>query len=185
MTQTPEGETRVELWVNAPDDAEYEPLVAHLERLEAAGEVDAYVVYHWGHELDVSSDRLQCVEDQLARERVAAFKQWATENGCTVLGLGERATVGVGRMGPEVTVEQLPPVLLAEYVDDDLRRVTPCSAGDEHVSERLATLDSTELPVDGRETKTRAEVVESAEPATAEAEAGPQPSRRRLTRWRR
>lgn len=180
MSQTTRARTRAELWVNAPDDAEYEPLVAHLDHLEAAGDIDDYVVYHWGHDLDVSSDRLQCVEDQLARERVAAFKQWATEHGCTVLGLGDRATVGVGRMGPEITVEHLPPVLLAEYVGDDLQRVTPCSAGEEHVSERLEALDAAEVE---REPAVR-ETVEPPEPAAPE-KTGRQSLRARLTRWRR
>jgi hypothetical protein len=128
--------------VNAPEDSGYEPLVDHLDHLETTGRIDDYVVYHWGHDLDVSSDRLRCVEDQLARERISAFKQWALENGCTVMGLGDRVTAGVGRMGPEYTAEHLPPVLLAEYVGDDLQLVTPCSDGDEHVVERLETLDT-------------------------------------------
>lgn len=141
MTRTNSGERRVELWVNTPDDAEYEPLVGHLDHLEATGTVDDYVVYHWGHDLDVSSDRLRCVEDQLARERISAFKQWALEHDCIVTGLGDRVTAGVGRMGPEYTAEHLPPVLLAEYVDDDLELVTPCSTSHEHVIDRLEALD--------------------------------------------
>jgi hypothetical protein len=139
MTHTNDGR-RVELWVNAPHDSEYELLVDQLDQLETTGAIDDYVVCHWGHDLDVSSDRLRCLEDQLARERISAFKQWALENGCTIMGLGDRVTAGVGRMGPEYTVEHLPPILLAEYVEDDLDLVTPCSGGEEHVVERLDAL---------------------------------------------
>ncbi|SFL04459.1 hypothetical protein SAMN04487950_2144 [Halogranum rubrum] len=154
MTQSIGGGTRAELWVNAPGETDYEPLVTHLDQLEATGTVDDYVVYHWGHDLDVSSDRLRCVEDQLARERISAFKQWALEHDCTVTGLGDRVTAGVGRMGPEYTAEHLPPVLLAEYAGDDLELVTPCSTGHEHVVERLQALREREETDAGGETAT-------------------------------
>lgn len=195
MSQRTRGIERAELWVNAPDEGEYEPLVEHLAHLKAAGDVGEYAVYHWGHDLDVSSDCLRCVEDQLARERVSEFKHWAAEHGCTVLGLGERVTTGVGRMGPEVTVEHLPPVLLAEYVGGNLQRVTPCSAGDEHVSERLERLDTTDLPVDeateagestavAATTETPTTVTAGAEPRTRDPTTD-RSLRARLTRWLR
>ena len=182
MTHT-NDERRVELWVNAPHDSEYELLVGQLEQLETTGAIDDYVVCHWGHDLDVSSDRLRCLEDQLARERISAFKQWALENGCTVMGLGDRVTAGVGRMGPEYTVEHLPPVLLAEFLGDDLDRVTPCSGGEEHVVERLDALGAVENPNPDAEpveaaTPSRAWMVETAETAeTSTSDAPTRPSR--------
>jgi hypothetical protein len=180
MTHTT-GARRAELWVNAPDDSGYQPLVEQLEQLETTDAIDDYVVYHWGHDLDVSSDRLRSVEEQLARERISAFKQWAQENDCTVAGLGDRITAGVGRMGPEYTAEHLPPVLLAEYVDDDLEQVTPCSGGAEHVVERLEALEST---IDAE-----AELVDSP-PSTAtttdpDTATGSDPALTRPSRWTR
>ncbi|SEO39517.1 hypothetical protein SAMN04487948_102220 [Halogranum amylolyticum] len=178
MTHTTD-ERRAELWVNTPADSGYELLVDHLDRLEAAGTIDDYVVYHWGHDLDVSSDRLRSAEDQLARERIAAFKQWAQENDCTVAGLGERVTAGVGRMGPEYTAEHLPPVLLAEYVGDDLEQVTPCSGGAEHVVERLETLGSTD---DATLADSPPSTATTTEPDTA---TGSDPALTRPSRWTR
>lgn len=123
------GETAVELWVcghRCGDDDGHEVFADRLERFVETGRIDDFTVREWPHEVDVTSPDVRSPHEQLVRERVAEFRQWAHTYGMTLPEFDETSTVGVGRMGPEHTALVMPATVLAVYRDDDLQWVAPC-----------------------------------------------------------
>jgi hypothetical protein len=118
----------VELWV-WPDrdylDEGHDIALRRLDRLERLGVIDEYRLHEWPHQLDVSSAQPSTPEAQLARDRIETFRAWAGREGVR-LPFPETTTVGAGRMGPEVDVLPLPPLVVAEFHDRELVFVAPC-----------------------------------------------------------
>jgi hypothetical protein len=135
--------TRLELWVQPSvvegDGADH--LVEQARSLERDGVVDEVEVRLWDEAVDLSSE-LRSRREREARARVQAFKRWAWEHGTELVGFGERRRAARGRMGPEYVVQRVPRALLAEYADDVLVNVTPCSDRDRCISERLDELEA-------------------------------------------
>ena len=138
----------VELWV-WPDrdylDVDHDIALERLERLDREGLVDEYSLHEWPHQLDVSSAQPATPEARLARERIEQFREWASRTGAS-LPFPDTTTVGTGRMGPEVDVLRLPPLVIAEFHDGELAFVAPCieTEGRCSVRERLDHIASTE-----------------------------------------
>lgn len=135
--------TRLELWAqpDAVGGDGVDHLVEQARSLERHGVVDEVEIRLWDEAIDLSSEPRSHRERE-TRDRVRAFKRWAWEHGTELVGFGERRRAARGRMGPEYVVQRLPRVLLAEYVDDVLVNVTPCSDRDRCVSDRLDALEA-------------------------------------------
>jgi hypothetical protein len=134
---------RLELWIRpgASTGCGVDHLVERARSLEHEGVVDRVVVRRWDGALDLSSAPRDHHERE-ARTRLQAFKRWAWQHGTELVGFGDRRRAARGRMGPEYVTQRVPPVILAEYDDDVLARVTPCNGRERCVSERLDALES-------------------------------------------
>lgn len=136
---------RVELWVWADRDcldADHDLVIERVERLVERGVVDALVVEEWDHQVDLSASRPSSHHDREVRSRLAELEQWAGTHDAT-LPLPPVHRGGVGRMGPEVALQDLPMLLMVEYVGENIAFVSPCEAGGRPYSaeERLDRLD--------------------------------------------
>jgi hypothetical protein len=147
---TPTNETvadetvTLELWVWADRDrldASHDVAIDRAERLAANGVVDAFSLETWGHQVGLSANRPPSDLDHHVSRRLAAVTQWALTRGVEVP-LPPVRRGGVGRMGPEVAVQDLPMVLMVEYVGDRVAFVSPCAVGGRgcSVEERLDRL---------------------------------------------
>jgi hypothetical protein len=145
VTGRPDGEpVTVELWVWADRDCLDADLDLVMERaitLAERGVVDAFSVAEWDHQVDLAGSRPSSPHDHEVRRRLAEFDQWARTHGVS-LPLPPVHRGGVGRMGPEVALQDLPMLLLVEYVGENIAFVSPCEAGGRgcSVEERLDRL---------------------------------------------
>lgn len=153
MPDTPEthidgGKRTVELFVRSltPRAARshLEGLVEQLEALEARGDVVEYTVHVWGSRIDRTSAAAGTDAGQFLRERVDSFVEWASENGFSTGSFFEEERVDSSITGEKYTAMTLPTAALAEYVDDELAFVTPCTDGETvyTIEDRLDTLES-------------------------------------------
>ncbi|MFC4360174.1 HTH domain-containing protein [Halobium salinum] len=127
-TGEPETPETIELWVWADRDcldAEHDLVIERVERLVGRGVVDAFRTREWDHQIDLAGRRPSSVREHAARSHLAAFEQWAATHGVE-LPLPPVHRGGVGRMGPETTLQDLPMLLMAEYVGENVAFVTPC-----------------------------------------------------------
>lgn len=118
----------IELWVWADRDClddEHDLVIERAERLVRRGVVDELRVEAWDHQVDLAGSRPSSVRDHTVRSHLAAFERWATTHGAE-LPLPPAHRGGVGRMGPETTLQDLPMLLMVEYVGENVAFVTPC-----------------------------------------------------------
>jgi hypothetical protein len=113
----PQSDRHLELWVHPAPTAtgRYEALVERLTRLAQRDVVDSVEIRRW--------NRFVSLEGADAKQ-LSRLRHWAKRHGGH-LPAGERRIVGIGRMGPTETVERTPNVVLAEFCDGTLDRVTP------------------------------------------------------------
>lgn len=139
-TTTPGGPRRLELWVReGTPEADLSLLSRRLDDLERTDRVADARIHTWEGFRDVDRS-VRLGDPTLAARRLADFRAWARRHGEPVPGLGETTTVGVGRMGPETTVQRLPRAVLAEFRGETLVRLTPCAEGTPCVLRRLDAL---------------------------------------------
>lgn len=133
---------RLELWVrsSALGGDGISHLVSQARSLAREGDIERVDVEVWDDHVDLSSD-LRSHRTRQARARLQEFKRWAWRHGTDLAGFGERRQAARGRLGPEYVTQRVPRVLLAEYEEGVLVNVTPCSAQERTVSERLDELE--------------------------------------------
>ena len=122
-----------------------EDLIEHLEMLETRGRIQSFEVHVWGSRIDRTSVAARTEIGQFVTERVETFSEWACENDFSLGSFFEEEPVESSITGEEYSATTFPTATLAEYVDDDLSFVTPCSDGDTvyTVEDRLDALEST------------------------------------------
>lgn len=141
------GKRTVELYVRslAPRAAHdhLEELVETLDRLETRDRIGDYTVHVWGSRIDRTSAAAGTDAGRFVVERVEAFTDWACEQGLSTGSFFEEESVESSITGEEYTAMTLPTAALADYVDDELAFVAPCSDGDSvcTVRDRLETLE--------------------------------------------
>lgn len=167
MSNAPEahidGENRtVELYVRslAPRAAHgrLENLLEQLDTLESREQILEYTVHVWGSRIDPKSTAARTEAGKFVTERVDAFTEWARENGLSMGSFFDEKPVRSSITGEEYTATMLPTAALAEYVDDELAFVTPCSDGETvwTVADRLEALESNGQPTtDARPIQTK------------------------------
>lgn len=124
---------RIELWVQPVPTltGEYEEIVRKLGRLDRRDTIESFDVRTWDRFVQL---------DGRAAHNLAELRHWTWRHGGNLPG-GERRTVGVGRMGPVETVERTPSVVMAEFRNGVLDRVTPCEGEVDCVTRRLVELE--------------------------------------------
>lgn len=142
------GNRTVELYVRslaprATHDHQ-EGLVGRLERLRSRGCILDYTVHVWGSRIDLSSAAARTDAGRFIRRRVEEFSEWASESELSTGSFFEEEPVRSSITGEEYTATVLPTAALAEYVDEELAFVTPCTDGDTvyTVTDRLEELAS-------------------------------------------
>lgn len=128
MSDNAESTTTVELYVRSLSSGTgvpVEAIIDHLDVFETDGQIDDYTITVWGSR--VSTDRTVAHTDAGAfiRNRVAEFKQWATESGSTLNGGFDRETVHSAITGETHEFIPLPSVALACRRDGELEWVVP------------------------------------------------------------
>lgn len=162
----------VELYVRslAPRAARdrLERVVARLEELEADGRVGDVSVRVTGKAIPATPAETVTDYGAFLCNRVAVFQEWAHRTGRSLDSRFERRSVHSQFTGDDYDALVWPELVLAEYVDGDLRFVAPCAAGEEAttVEERLTALEAGE-PTEEAERlgRARAEAPEEFEPA--------------------
>lgn len=148
------GSRTVELFVRslAPraTRGHLEDLIEHLEMLETRGHIQSFEVHVWGSRIDRTSAAARTEVGQFVTERVEAFSEWACENDFSLGSFFEEEPVESSITGEEYTATTLPTATLAEYVDDDLSFVAPCSDGETMytIEDRLEALASNSRTTD-------------------------------------
>jgi hypothetical protein len=141
------GNRTVELYVRslAPRAAHdrLEDFVETLETLEARDRIGDYSVHVWGSRIDRTSAAARTEAGRFVTGRVEAFTDWACEQGLSLGTFFEEESVESSITGEEYTALTLPTAALAEYVDEELALVAPCSDGDSvcTVMDRLEALE--------------------------------------------
>lgn len=128
------GSRTVELFVRSltprATRGRLEELVEHLEMLETRGRIQTFEVHVWGARIDRTSAAARTEVGQFVTERVEAISEWACENDFSLGSFFQEEPVESSITGEEYTATALPTATLAEYVDDELAFVTPCSDGE-------------------------------------------------------
>lgn len=121
-----------------------EDLVEQLEMLDTRDRIDEFTVHVWGARVDRTSAVARTDAGRFVTERVEAFSEWACENGLSMGSFFDEEPVESAITGEEYTATILPTAALAEYVDDELAFVAPCSDGDTvlTVTDRLDALQN-------------------------------------------
>ncbi len=129
------------------DSTGSERLVGRLRELKRQGYVDSFEIEMWDRYIDVGSADIPSSVKR-ARALLETFDDWAGLHESSIDGWGSDVAVGRGRMGHSTDIRRTPTTILAEYVDGNLERVTPCT------NERLcvgARLEQIEAEGDARE----------------------------------
>ncbi|WP_299265956.1 HTH domain-containing protein [Halorientalis sp.] len=120
-----------------------EVVIERLERLADTGQIHEFSVQLWGRQVSLSTAAARTDAGQNVLDRVEQFRDWAADTDRSISSFFETR-----RISSEMTEESyvalvLPMFTLAEYHDDDLAYVAPCSDGDGvcTVTDRLDTLE--------------------------------------------
>lgn len=148
---------RVELCVRslAPAGAHgnQNAVIERLERLEAAGVVEAFDIRIWGKQVAPSTAAARTETGRAALDRYEQFKEWAEHNDRSLGSFFDVHPVELGMTGEQYTAVMFPVVTMAEYRDGDLVHVAPCTDGDTvyTVGDRLDTIEGDAAPVEAGE----------------------------------
>ncbi|WP_136717174.1 HTH domain-containing protein [Halorientalis salina] len=104
--------------------------IERLDDLESAGLLGAFNVHVWGHQVSLSTAAAQTDAGQFVLDRVERFREWADETGRSIDSFFETRRVESELRNEEYAALVLPSLTLAEYHDDELAFVAPCSDGD-------------------------------------------------------
>jgi hypothetical protein len=144
-TQAGTRPVTVELWARSlsPRGAgrRRSATVRRLERLEG-DRIDGFRVRLWGDRIGHSTPEARTERGRAALERVATFREWADERGLTLSPFFEERTRESAFTDDGGRVLVLPEMALAEFRAGQLRRVSPCSDGDDSyaVDDHLSAL---------------------------------------------
>lgn len=171
-TGSPDSTPTVELYVRtlAPRAARdrLERVVARLESLESADAIGEFSVRVTGKAIPATPAETVTDYGAFLCNRVAVFQEWADRSGNSIAARFERRSVHSQFTGEDYNAIVWPDLVLAEYVEGDLRFVAPCEADGETVTieDRLQTLEAAE-PVEepDRLSHARAEPPEEFTPA--------------------
>lgn len=100
-----------------------------LDRLDADGSIEGYTVEVWGDELSPSVAEETAVGREL-RQRIKTFRAWAADQDMSIDSFFPREPVHSELTGESYTRIRLPTKALAEYIDGELRYVSPCNDGE-------------------------------------------------------
>lgn len=119
-------------------------VIDRLEGLEAADVISEFDVTVWGRELELSGTTAGTETGRRLLDRFETFRRWAERESSTDDSLFEVRRVESRITGDEYTAVVLPVTVLAEFVDDDLAHVAPCSEDREvcTVDDRLDALEA-------------------------------------------
>lgn len=115
----------------APDGArdELQAVITRLDQLDADGTIEGYVVRVWGKKFcPTTAPRTE--PSRSIHERLVELDEWAARTGLSVAPFFQMRT---GRSEIDGTIRASvvhPMLVLAEYVDDKLRHVSPCTDGE-------------------------------------------------------
>lgn len=146
----PDSTPTVELYVRtlAPRAVRdrLERIVARLEDLESADAIGEFSVRVTGKAIPATPAGTVTDYGAFLCNRVAVFHEWADRTGRSIERCFERRSVHSQFTGDDYDAIVWPELLLAEYVDRDLRFVAPCRDDGETVTieERLLVLERTE-----------------------------------------
>lgn len=106
-------------------------VTARLDELETDGTIDRYDVLGWGREYRPTSAP-QIELGRTFHERLVELDEWAACTGLSVAPFFRMRTGRSGRSGRDDVAQATlvhPPLVLAEYVDTELRHISPCTDG--------------------------------------------------------
>lgn len=153
MTPTDQGTgPAVELFVRSLHPrgmaARQHAVVDRLSSLTERGVIDGFEVVVWGDGLALSTPSAGTEPGRRARRAYERFREWAAAGDRSIADAFEPRTTRSELTGEQYHVVGFPALTLAEYVDDELQHVAPCSVGDEPrtVEDRLDALERTGPP---------------------------------------
>nr|WP_310919634.1 HTH domain-containing protein [Haloarcula sp. S1CR25-12] len=152
MSETPMNQPSpyIELYVRSmlPDGAgeRQESVIDKLDELDRTDEIAGYNVVVWGKQIAPESGAAATEEGRYILNRVAEFKQWALSNNVSLESFYQRTTVDSEVTGAAYDAMVLPVMGLAEYDEDELTHVAPCTEGEEvhTITDRLERLEAGE-----------------------------------------
>ncbi len=106
-------------------------MIDRLEAFRTDGEIDDYTVTVWGSRVSTDPAVARTDAGATIRERVAEFKQWATECGATLEGGFDRETVHSAITGETHEFISLPSVAMACRRNGELEWVVPSATAEE------------------------------------------------------
>lgn len=125
-------------------------VVDRLETLESNGTVDEYTVEVWGSQL-ATSDATRSGTGRQIFDRIEQFRSWAKTHGRSIESFFATETVRSKITDEEYTRVVFPTMTLAEYVEGELRFVSPSNQGEAvtTVADRLDAIEATvaETPI--------------------------------------
>lgn len=132
----------------APSDhrTQQQEIVDRLKQLEIDGLIDSYSVDVWGDQIPVSATEQTAVGREL-RHLVETFHAWAADHDVSIDSFFPCELVRSQFTGETYTRIGLPAMALAEYVDDELRFVSPYRDGE--------TVQTVSMHVESLEAHTR------------------------------
>jgi hypothetical protein len=137
----------IELYVRSllPDGAHgrLEAVIERLERLDAEDEVEDFSVIVWGKQVARDSAAAHTEEGRFILNRVAEFKQWALSSTVSLESFYQQGTVENETSAQSRETITLPVMGLAEYEDDELVHVAPCTRGEtvHTIQDRLGRIE--------------------------------------------
>ncbi|MFB6082949.1 MAG: HTH domain-containing protein [Halorientalis sp.] len=121
-----------------------EAVIERLERLADTGQIDEFSVQVWGRQVSPSTAAARTDAGQNVLNRVEQFRDWAADTDRSISSFFETRQVSSEMTDESYVALVLPMFTLAEYHDDELAFVAPCSDGDgvHTVTDRLDVLES-------------------------------------------
>ncbi|MBX0298188.1 HTH domain-containing protein [Haloarcula nitratireducens] len=138
----------IELYVRSmlPNGAHerQEDVINQLQTLEEDGQIDGFNVIVWGKRIAPQSAAARTEEGRYILNRVAEFKQWALSNNVSFDSFHQRTGVDSDIAESSYEAVVLPVMGIAEYTDNELSHVAPCTEGDvvHTIMDRINRLDA-------------------------------------------
>lgn len=129
--------------------AQLDAVLDRLDDLEATDRIASYSVHVWGKQVRPTTADQSTVSSDI-HDRLTTFRAWAEREGMALAPSFRTKDVRLSFTDEAYTVVILPVMTLAEYVDDDLTFVAPCTDGETvyTVHDRLEALEKTEPPTE-------------------------------------
>ncbi|QIO24211.1 HTH domain-containing protein [Haloarcula sp. JP-L23] len=138
----------IELYVRSmlPNGAHerQEDAINQLHTLDEEGQIDSFNVIVWGKRIAPQSAAARTEEGKYILNRVAEFKQWSLSNNVSFDSFHQRTDVDAEVTESSYEAIVLPVMGLAEYTNNELTHVAPCTKGDtvHTIMDRLDRLEA-------------------------------------------